>query len=209
MNVLIADDHMVVREGLQGIVMKTDIGSVVEMAGDGREALDMIEKSAYDLVILDISMPGLSGLEVLETIRRNNVKAHVLILSMHPQAQYAVRALRLGASGYLSKDSAYEELAHAIKKIAVGGRYVSPDLAESYLFDSRGSAEKAPHERLSEREFQIMCMLAQGKSPTEISKEINISVKTVSTHRSRILQKMGMKRSLDLMLYAIHNGLIE
>lgn len=209
MTVLIVDDHMVVREGLRGIVLKSDNHAVVDMANNGREALELMEKCVYDLVILDISMPGLSGLEVLETMKRNNVRGHILVLSMHPQAQYAVRALRLGASGYLSKETAYQELATAITRIASGGRYISSDMAESYIFDTKGTSEKAPHERLSEREFQIMCMIAQGKTPTEISKEISISVKTVSTHRSRILQKMGMKKSLDLMLYAIHNGLIK
>jgi DNA-binding NarL/FixJ family response regulator len=209
MKVLIADDHLVVRKGLKEIVRNMDDVSVVDEAKDGREALAKIEKGGYDIVILDISMPGLSGLDVLHTMKSKNVKAQILILSVHPQEQYAIRALRLGASGYLSKDSAYEELTSAIKKISAGGRYISSDLAEKYLFGKKKDADKTPHERLSEREFQIMCMLAKGKSVTEVAHDLFISDKTVSTHRMRILEKMGMKKNADLMLYAIRNNLIE
>jgi two-component system invasion response regulator UvrY len=209
MKVLIADDHLVVREGLKEIVNRLEEVSVVETASDGREALEKIERSEYDLVILDISMPGLSGLDILQTLKREKIKPHVLILSIYPQAQYAIRALRLGASGYLSKDSAYEELASAIKRIAGGGRYISSDLAEKYVFGDKNVLDRTPHEKLSEREFQIMCLLAKGKSVTEIAHEIFLSDKTVSTHRTHILEKMGMKKNADLMLYAIRNGLIE
>lgn len=209
MKVLIADDHLVVRKGLKEIVRNIDGVSVVDEAKDGREALDKIDKGRYDLVILDISMPGLSGLDVLYTMKSKNVKAQILILSVHPQEQYAIRALRLGASGYLSKDSAYEELTSAIKKISAGGRYISSDLTEKYFFGKKKDANRTPHERLSEREFQIMCMLARGKSVTEVAHDLFLSDKTVSTHRMRILDKMGMKKNADLMLYAIRNGLIE
>ena len=209
MKVLIADDHLVVREGLKEIVNKLDEVSVVDTAGDGREALEKIESSGYDLVILDISMPGLSGLEILQTLKRKNITAHILVLSIYPQTQYAIRALRLGASGYLSKDSAYEELASAIRKISAGGRYISSDLAEKYVFGDKIDLDRAPHEKLSEREFQIMCLLAKGKSVTEIARGIFLSDKTVSTYRARILEKMGMKKNAELMLYAIRNSLIE
>jgi two-component system invasion response regulator UvrY len=209
MKVLIADDHLVVREGLKEIVNRLEEVSVVETASDGREALEKIERSEYDLVILDISMPGLSGLDILQTLKREKIKSHVLILSIYPQAHYAIRALRLGASGYLCKDSAYEELASAIKRIAGGGRYISSDLAERYVFGDKNVPDRTPHEKLSEREFQIMCLLAKGKSVTEIAHEIFLSDKTVSTHRTHILEKMGMKKNADLMLYAIRNGLIE
>jgi two-component system invasion response regulator UvrY len=209
MKVLIADDHLVVREGLKEIVNRLEEVSVVETASDGREALEKIERSEYDIVILDISMPGLSGLDILQTLKRERIKPHVLILSIYPQAHYAIRALRLGASGYLSKDSAYEELASAIRKIAGGGRYISSDLAERYVFGDKNVPDQTPHEKLSEREFQIMCLLAKGKSVTEIAHEIFLSDKTVSTHRTHILEKMGMKKNVDLMLYAIRNGLIE
>jgi two-component system, NarL family, invasion response regulator UvrY len=209
MKILIADDHLVVREGLKEIVTKVDKVSVVETADNGMEALEKIESCRYDLVILDVSMPGLSGLEVLQTLKRKNIKVNILVLSIFPQAQYAIRALRLGASGYLSKDSVYEELASAIKKISSGGRYISADLVEKYLFGDKKDIESTPHEKLSEREFQIMCLLAKGKSVMEIASEIFLSDKTVSTHRARILEKMGMRKNADLTLYAIRNNLIE
>jgi DNA-binding NarL/FixJ family response regulator len=209
MKVLIADDHSVVREGLKLILNKIGKVSTVEEAQDGHEALKKIENNRYDLVILDISMPGVSGLDVLQTMKDKKKKAHVLILSVHPQEQYAIRSLRLGASGYLSKSSVYEELASAIKKVSAGGKYISSDLAESIVFDKKGKLDKTPHEKLSKREFQIMCMIAKGNSLIEIAHELFISDKTVSTHRTRILGKMGMKKNAQLTLYAIKNSLIE
>lgn len=209
MKVLIADDHLVVRKGLKGIVETMDEVSIVDEAKDGHEALARIEEGGYDIVILDITMPGPTGLDILRMMKYKNQKARILILSVHPQEQYAIRALRLGASGYLSKSSAYEELALAIKKISAGGKYVSSDLAEQYIFHKKGDPDKALHERLSDREFQIMCMIAQGKSVLEIARELLLSDKTVSTHRTHILEKMGMKKNADLMLYAIRNSLIE
>ena len=209
MKVLIADDHSVVREGLKQILDKIDNVSTVEEAQDGHEALDKIEKNSYDLVILDISMPGISGLDILQTMKNRKKKAHVLILSVHPQEQYAIRALRLGASGYLSKSSVYEELASAINKVSAGGKYISSALAEQIVFEKKGDLDKTPHEKLSEREFQIMCMIARGKSLIEIAHELFISDKTVSTYRTRILEKMGMKKNAELTLYAIKNSLIE
>lgn len=209
MKVLIADDHSVVREGLKEIIKKMNVASLIEEATDGREALDKIERCDYDLIILDISMPGQSGLSVLETLKNRNRKARILVLSMHPQEQYAVHAFRLGASGYLSKDSAYEELALAIKKISGGGKYISSALAETLIFDKKSDSEKTPHEKLSDREFQVLCLIAKGSSVNEIANELSISDKTVSTYRARILEKMGLKKNADLTLYAIKNGLIE
>ncbi len=209
MTVLIADDHPVVRKGLRDIVEKMAGVSIVDEAKDGHEALVKIEKGVYDIIILDISMPGLSGLDILQTMKNKNEKAQILILSVHPQEQYAIRALRLGASGYLSKGSAYEELTSAIKKISAGGKYVSSDLAEKYIFDRKRDPDKAPHEKLSEREFQIMCMLAKGKSVMEIARVLFLSDKTISTYRTRILEKMGMKKNAELILYALRNNLIE
>jgi DNA-binding NarL/FixJ family response regulator len=209
MKVLIADDHSVVREGLKLILNKIDKVSAVEEAQDGHEALDKIEKNSYDLVILDISMPGVNGLDILQTMKNKKKKAHVLILSVHPQEQYAIRALRLGASGYLSKNSVYEELVSAIQKVTAGGKYISSALAEKIVFEKKGDLDKTPHEKLSEREFQIMCMIAKGKSLIEIAHELFISDKTVSTYRTRILEKMGMKKNAELTLYAIKNSLIE
>lgn len=209
MKVLIADDHAIVREGLKQIVMKMDEVSTVEETADGNEALTKIEKNKYDLVILDISMPGLSGLDILKTMKDRKEKASILILSMHPQEQYAIRALNLGASGYICKDSVYEELSSAIKKIAAGGKYVSSALAEKIVFDKKDDLNKLPHEKLSEREFQIMCMLAKGKTIKEIAGELFISDKTVSTYRMRLLEKMSMKSNAELTHYAINNNLIE
>jgi DNA-binding NarL/FixJ family response regulator len=209
MKVLIADDHPVIREGLKQILKKVDAISFIDEAIDGNETIDKIEKNEFDLIIMDISMPGKTGLDILKTLKDKNEKAHILILSVHPQEQYAIRAFKLGASGYLCKNSVYEELATAIKTILAGGRYISPALAEKIVFNKKDSLNIAPHEKLSEREFQVMCMLAKGKSVKEIAAELFISDKTVSTHRMRLLVKMGMKKNADLTCYAIRNELIE
>lgn len=161
------------------------------------------------MVILDISMPKMTGLDLLQRMKARDIKTRVLILSFYPQEQYAVRAFKLGASGYLSKDSAFEELHLAIKKIAAGGKYVSSALAERLIFQDMEIEGKLPHEQLSEREFQVMIMLAKGKSLVEIGNEIFISDKTVSTYRTRIMEKMGLKSNTDLTIYALKNKLIE
>jgi two-component system invasion response regulator UvrY len=209
MKILIADDHSIVREGLKQYVKKLDEVKLIDEAVNGNEAWAKIKNEAYDLVILDVSMPGMSGLDVLQKIKERNLQTHVLILSVHPMEQYAVRAIKMGASGYLSKDSAFEELTVAIKKIASGGRYIGNAFAEKLAFSGFDSNDGFPHEKLSEREFQVMVMLATGKSVTEISKEIFLSDKTISTYRIRILEKMGMKKNAELTLYAIKNNLIE
>ena len=209
MKVLIADDHTIVREGLRQIVLKMSGIFTVDEASDGHEALNKILTEKYDLVLMDVSMPGLSGMDILKTMKERNECAQVLILSVHPQEQYAIRALRLGASGYLCKDSIYEELTSAIKKIASGGKYISPALAEKIAFDNKDDINKLPHESLSEREFQIMIKLAKGISVKEISNELFISDKTVSTYRTRLLEKMEMKNNAELTHYAIRNNLIE
>ena len=209
MYVLVADDHPIVREGLKQIVMKMEEVSKVDEALDGHEAMTLIEKNKYDLVILDISMPGLSGLDILRTMKERNEKAHILILSIHPQEQYAIRALKLGASGYLCKESINEELLAAIKKIAAGGIYISTTMAEIIALDINDDRDKLPHEKLSQREFQIMYMLAKGKSVKEIAGELFLSDKTVSTYRMRLLKKMGMKNNSEIIYYALKNNLIE
>ena len=209
MNILIADDHSIVREGLKQYVKTLDEVKLIDEAVDGNEAWARIKNGSYDLVILDVSMPGMSGLDVLQKIKEQNLKTPVLILSVHPQEQYAIRAFKLGASGYISKDNAFEELTLAIKKIASGGRYIGNALAEKLVFNGYDPGNMLPHEKLSDREFQVMVMLAKGKSVTEISKEIFISDKTVSTYRARILEKMGMKKNAELTIYAIKNNLIE
>jgi two-component system, NarL family, invasion response regulator UvrY len=209
MKVLIADDHAIVREGLKQILNTLPEVCRIEEAAEGNEALLKIREGGYDLVILDISMPGLSGLDILQRMRQGKVDARVLMLSFHPQEQYAVRAFKLGASGYLSKDSAFEELVTAIRKIAAGGKYVSSDFAEKIFFTDPGQTNPEIHDSLSAREFQVMILLAKGKSVAEIANEIFISGKTVSTYRTRIMEKMGMKKNADLTLYAIKNKLIE
>jgi two-component system invasion response regulator UvrY len=209
MKILIADDHSIVREGLKQYVKTLDEVEMIDEAVEGNEAWGKIKDGKYDLVILDISMPELSGLDILRKMKDKNLHTRVLILSVHPQEQYAIHAFKLGASGYLSKDSAFEELTLAIRKIASGGRYIASSFAEKLAFNGYDSDTQALHDKLSEREFQVMVLLAKGKSVTEIAEEIFISDKTVSTYRARILEKMGMKNNAELTIYAIRNNLIE
>jgi len=209
MKVLIADDHAIVREGLKQILKKIESISVLDEAENGDETIRKITKSEYDLVIMDISMPGKTGLDILQTIKDKRINTRVLVLSIHPQEQYAIRTLKLGASGYICKSSLYEELAAAINTILAGGRYISPALADKMIFDKKADLNVCLHEKLSQREFQIMCMLAKGKSVKEIAGELFISDKTVSTHRMRLLAKMDMKKNAELTQYAIRNDLIE
>jgi DNA-binding NarL/FixJ family response regulator len=209
MKILIADDHTIVREGLKQIVNTLPDVTLIDEASDGNEALLKIKEVDYDLVILDISMPGMNGLDILQSISRRKINTRVLMLSLHPQEQYAIRAFKLGASGYLSKDTAFEELTMAIHKIAAGGKYVSSAFAEKLFFTGTEKNAQNLHDSLSDREFQVMIMLAKGKTVLEIAKEIFISDKTVSTYRSRIMEKMSMKKNANLTLYAIKNNLIE
>lgn len=209
MKILIADDHAIVREGVKQIVKTLPEVRQIDEASDGKEALSKLMKTVYDLAILDISMPEMTGLDILQHLKNNNVSTRVLMLSFHPQEQYAVRAFKLGASGYLSKDSAFDELAMAIRKIAQGGKYVSAAFAEKLLFNEVNSTNMALHESLSEREFQVLIMLAKGQSVTEIANEIFISDKTVATYRARIMEKMQMTKNAELTIYALRNKLIE
>lgn len=208
-NILIADDHAIVREGLKQII-KDDPQMVVSgEAGTGPEALDLLSKGAYDIVILDVSMPGPSGLEVLKQIKARWPELPVMMLSMYPEEQYAIRALKSGASGYLTKENAPDELVAAIRKAARGGKYISSSLAEKLAFNLETTTKKAPHEKLSDREYEVMCMIARGKTSTEIAEELNLSVKTISTYRSRILEKMGMENNSEIIRYAIKNHLVD
>ena len=209
MKILIADDHAIVREGVKLIVKTLPEVKQIDEASDGKEALAKLIKTQYDLAILDISMPEITGLDLLQQIKYHNIKTRVLMLSFHPQEQYAVRAFKLGASGYLSKDSAFEEMAVAIRKIAAGGKYVSAAFAEKLLFNEVSNTSQQLHESLSEREFQVMIMLAKGRSVAEIAAEIFISDKTVATYRARIMEKMQMKKNAELTIYALRNKLIE
>lgn len=206
--ILVADDHAVVRQGVKQILADVTDMTVQDEAQNGPETLKKVTDNNYDVVLLDISMPGRSGLEVLEDIKAQHPKLAVLILSMHPEEQYAVRALRAGASGYLTKASAPQELIGAIRKVAGGGKYVTSSLAEKLADELEIDTEKLPHEHLSNREHQVMLMLAEGKSVSDIADELCLSVKTISTYRTRVMSKMGMKKNAELTLYAVHNKLI-
>lgn len=209
MKILIADDHAIVREGVKQIVKGLPEVTLIDEATDGAEAFSKISSTPYDIVILDISMPEMSGLDVLQRMKDRDIRTKVLMFSFYPQEQYAIRAFKLGASGYLSKDSAFEELALAIRKISKGGKYISSALAEKLIFQDAGMEGKLPHEQLSEREFQIMILLAKGKSVTEIAHSLYISDKTVSTYKVRVLEKLDLKTNADLTMYAYKNKLIE
>lgn len=209
-NVLIADDHMIVRKGLWQIVADTQDIAVKGEADNGEEVLRMLEEADYDVVLLDITMPGRSGIDVLYEIKRTRPELPVLILSVHPEEQYAKRVLRAGASGYLTKESAAEELVLAIRKVAGGGKYVSATLAEILALDlvSPGSSDD-DYERLSNREFEVMIMLASGKSAREIGAQLFLSTKTVHTYRARIMKKLNITNIAELVRYVIENELLD
>jgi two-component system, NarL family, invasion response regulator UvrY len=206
--ILIADDHAIVREGLKQIVTDTSGLGVTGEAASEQETLELIRKHDYDIVLLDIAMVGRGGLETLKQIKQEVPHLPVLILSMYPEEQYAVRALKMGAAGYLTKLSAPEELIKAIKKISAGRKYISDSLAEKLAFDLELNMEKPLHEYLSDREFQVMCMIASGKTLKKIAEKLSLSVNTISTYRFRILEKMKMKNNSELIHYAIKNRLV-
>jgi DNA-binding NarL/FixJ family response regulator len=207
--ILIADDHPVVRKGLKEIIQAIPDMTVSGEASNEQEVLENVRKIDFDVVLLDISMPGKSGLDVLKELKRGKPELPVLILSIHPEEQYAVRVLKAGASGYLTKDSAPDELITAILKVSRGKKYISASLAEKLAYDLEIGAEKPLHETLSDREYEVMCLIASGKTIKEIAEELYLSVKTISTYRARILEKMNMKSSAELTHYAIKLGLVE
>jgi len=207
--VCVVDDHAVVREGLKRIIAENPGMAVTSEAGDGAEALRVIQTEPCDVVLLDITMPNKNGLDVLKQIHAETPRLPVLVLSMHAEDQYAVRVLRAGASGYLTKESAPAKLVQAIRKVVRGGKYVSTTLAEKLVFDLDSRSAKAPHEVLSDREYQVLCMIASGKTVTIIAEELALSVKTVSTYRVRILEKLNMKNNAELTRYAIKEGLVD
>ena len=209
LRILVADDHAVVREGVKQILGDVSDMVVKGEAKDGPETLEKAMRDDYDVILLDISMPGRNGLEILKEIKTNLPKIPVLILSMHPEEQYAIRALRAGASGYLTKASAPQELIGAIRKASRGGKYVTASLAEKLAFELDADMEKPPHEALSNREYQVMLMIASGKTVGEIAEELCLSAKTISTYRTRIMEKMGMKKNAELTLYAVKNQLVS
>lgn len=209
LRILIADDHPVVRQGLRQIIAETSDMVVVDEASNGWEVLSKVRASSYDVVLLDISMPGRSGVDILKELKDERPGLPVLILSIHPEEQYALRAFKAGASGYLTKESAPDELVAAIRKISTGGKYVSSSLAEILASELGTSNEELPHKTLSNREYQVLRMIALGKTVTEIAEELSLSVKTVSTHRSRILEKMKMKNNAEITYYAVKNRLVD
>jgi DNA-binding NarL/FixJ family response regulator len=206
--ILIADDHPIVREGYKKILMSQPDMDVTGEAGNGQEVLDLIQKKDFELILLDISMPGRSGLEILKELKSQKPHLPVMILSIYPEEQYAVRAFRDGASGYLTKASTPKELISAIRKVSQGGRYVTEALAEKLTYFLHGDAEKAPHEKLSDREYQVMLLIASGKTVTQIAEELCLSVKTISTYRRHILEKMQFTTNAEITMYAIQNKLL-
>ena len=209
LRILIADDHDVVRKGLIQILAKSFPGTDVDEAADGRQALALAEKGSYALVLLDISMPGRGGLEVLKEVKRQRPGVPVLVLSMHPEEEYAVRAFRAGASGYLTKDSAAEELVRAVRTVLAGRRYLSASLTDMLARELESNGVGPRHNALSDRELQVMRMLASGKTVTEIADELSLSVKTISTYRSRILEKLQVRNNAELARYAFENRLVN
>jgi DNA-binding NarL/FixJ family response regulator len=209
LKILIADDHAVVRRGVKEIVAEEFPQAEFGEAGNAAQVLALVHGQKWDLLILDITLPGRSGLEVLRDIKNDYPDLPVLILSMHPEDQFATRTLRAGAAGYLTKEKAPEELVKAIKKILAGGKYVNASFAERLIATLVLSSEKPRHENLSDREYEVMCLIALGKTPTEIATELSLSVKTISTYRTRILEKMGMRNNAELMRYAVSNRLVD
>jgi len=206
---LIADDHAVVRQGIRQILSDAPEVRIVGEACTGVEALELMRESDADLVLLDLSMPGLTGLDVVRQVRHERPTVRILVLSVHPEEQYAVRVMKAGASGYLTKDSAPEELITAVRCIASGHKYVTATLAERLAAEVEIGSDKLPHESLSDREYQVMLLLAEGLRVQDIAERLTLSAKTVSTYRTRLLQKMNMRSSTDVVRYALRHGLVN
>jgi DNA-binding NarL/FixJ family response regulator len=207
--VLIADDHSVVRVGMRQILSGIKDIAVIDEAANATEVLEKVKKNDYSVVVLDIAMPGKSGLDALKEIKTERPKLPVLILSMYPEDQYAIRVLRAGATGYMTKDSAPDELVKAIRIVAEGKKYVSPTFAEILALNLDTDREKELHELLSDREYEVLCMIASGKTISEVAEILFLSVKTISTYRSRILEKMHLKNNAELTSYSLQNHLID
>lgn len=208
-HVLIADDHAIVRQGLKQILSETDDLVVTGEADDGAEALQLARQQLWDVFLLDVSMPNRNGIDTLKQLKKEFPRLPVLILSMHPEEQYAVRALKAGAAGYLTKQSAPEQLVTAIRQVAGGKKYVSAAVAQQLVEALSDNTDKLPHERITDREYQVLVMIAAGNPLTQIAESLNLGVATVSTYRARLLEKMGLRSTAELIRYGLENGLVE
>ncbi len=206
---VLADDHAILREGLKQILLKEGDLRIVADAADGHEVLKRVRELDFDVLVLDMSMPGKSGVELIKQVKSEKPKLRILVLTMHEEHQYAVRAIRAGASGYLTKEGASAQLVSAIRKVAGGGAYISAEVAEQLALNAMPGAQGAPHETLSDREFQVFRLIAEGKSVSDIAERLNLSVKTVSTHKSNLMQKMGMATAGELIRYALAHHLVD
>ena len=207
--IVVADDHTIVREGLKQLLTAAGDLEVVAEAQNGFEVMDRVRALDFDVLLLDMSMPGKSGIELIKQVHAEKPRLRILILSMHEEHQYAVRAIRAGAAGYLTKEGASAQLVSAIRRVAGGGAYISADVAEQLALGAMPGAKGPPHSTLSDREFQIFRMIAEGKSVSDIAERLNLSVKTVSTHKANILQKMNMSTQAELIRYALTHRLVE
>jgi DNA-binding NarL/FixJ family response regulator len=207
--IVIADDHTIVRDGLKQLLGAVGDMEVIAEASNGHEVMERVRALEFDLLLLDMSMPGRSGIELIRQVRAEKPKLRILVLSMHEEHQYAVRAIRSGAAGYLTKESASQQLVDAIRKVASGGAFISAEVAQQLALGAMPGAQAALHETLSDREFQILRMIAEGLSVTEIGARLSLSVKTVSTHKGNIQQKMGLSSTADLIRYAITHRLVD
>lgn len=207
--IVIADDHEIVRAGLKQIISDDEDMEVLGESNNGENLIELVKKNDYDVVLLDLKMQGISGIDVIKHIKVIKPELPIIVLSMHAEDQYAVRTIKAGASGYLTKETAAENLVTAVRRVVGGGKYISPTLAETLADSIAGGGVELPHEKLADREFQVMCMIASGKTVSEIGSELFLSVKTISTYRQRILEKMNMKNNSELTHYAIKNNLLD
>ena len=207
--VLLADDHSMVRAGLRELLTATGDITVVGEATNGQEVLTAVREGGFEVLVLDMSMPGRSGIELIKLVKAEQPKLRILVLSMHSEEQYAVRAVRAGAAGYLTKESAPDELVAAIERVASGRAYITPETAERLVMDASSGGEGPPHNRLSNREYEVFRSIAGGRSVTDIASDLNLSVKTISTHKARILEKMNFSSQSELVRYAVRHGLLD
>ena len=208
LRILLADDHAVVRHGVKQILAEAFAQVIFGEAQNAQELLELVRKERWNVVVLDLAMPGGNGLELLKQIKHDHQNLPVLVLSMYPEDQYAVRTIRAGAAGYLNKESAPEELVQAVRKVLHGGEYISASVADELVLYARHEDDQPPHKHLSDREYQVLCLIASGKEVKEISAEMGLSAKTVSTYRARLLVKMNMRTNAELTVYAVQNGLV-